>query len=276
MANPPPIQTLTAGSTSGTGKTFGSGDGLVPPAPGNLVVVFSAFSVGNKKLTIPSGYTQIGDSGNNGPSLPRVTVFAKIADGSEASVLIEWSGSGQWVASIQEFDADEVEIRAPDDFGDGGADLSVSSMSSRTTSSLAGYAAALFVSLAHNGETPSATNGFVFERVIKSNGDNDLCLDMFRSDANQDSAGTYETTASWTSSESRAAICVAAQIVTNEDGEQIKDYQKTKTYKVTNLAGDVAYVDGPGNGIPLIGLTRGQAKKYLLSMTGQYLLETEA
>lgn len=252
MANPVPVQSVTAGATTGTGQTIGSGDGWDPPSAGNLVVAFSAFSARNRKLTTPSGYTEIGDSGSGSPSLPRVTAFAKIANGTESSVLIEWSASGEWAAIVQEFDAQEIEVSTPESFGDGGASASVDSMASGTTSAVLGYGAALFGSLAYNSETPTGTDDFEHDDVALAGGDDDLCLDVLRSDANQDSSGTYSTTASWTSSENRAAICLAAVIGTT-GGETLKDYQKQKGYKVLYYGGNLAKA----------GVNRGQARKWI-------------
>ena len=265
MANPVPVQSISVGGTSGTGELI-SGNGWDPPMAGNLLVVFSGFSERNRTLTIPSGYTEIGDSGGGGPSLPRVTAFGKIADGTESSVLIEWSASGQWAAVLQEFDAQEVEVNQPEDFGDGGAASSVDEMASGTTSTVLGYGAALFTSLAYNAETPSATGDFEHELVVAAGGSSDLCLDVFRSDERQDSSGTYSTTASWTSSENRAAICLAAAIG-ETDGEKLKDYQKTKAYKVLYFGGTPA----------VTGKNRGQARKWIHQHSpGVFLLKTES
>lgn len=275
MTFPPSIQTIEDGDTSGLGKTFGSADGWDTPVSGNLILVFTAYTEGNRSMVVPTGYTEIDVSSGGGAQRPKVGAFYKVSEGDESTVVVEWSaGSGQWASSVQEFDIDDIEF-TPQHTGNGGNQANTTSKTSGETTSVEGFAFALFVSEAQNGETPSATNGFTHDRVMLSGGSGDLCIDVFHNDAYRDTADTYSTTASWTSSEDRAAICVAAE-VKYTDGEKLRDSQRSSSYRVLNGKGQIAYT--PADEVVISGKNRGQAKKLMKPLVvskGPYNLKVE-
>ena len=268
----PPVQTLTFGATSGTGQTVGSSDGWEAPLAGNGILVVGANADRLSNLVAPNGYTSIGEQGAN--NCPVVTGFAKIADGTESSIDLSWSRDSQWVVAIFEFDAQDMEVD-PSKFGNGATDTNTDSLSSTTTSSVQGFAMALFASLAQNGETPSYTNSFAHLLSVLAGGSSDLVLDIGVGSVNADSEGTYETTASWTSSTGRTSRCIAANMVMI-DGEWKKDYQRSSTYKVINGKGQTAYT--PEGEVMISGKNRGQARKLMAQLApskGPFRLEVE-
>lgn len=271
MALPPIVQSVEGGGLSGNGQLFN----WIPPSAGNVIVVASAFSVGNRNLSIPPGYTSVGSNTGGNPNRPTVAVFGKIADGTETDVLVEWSnGAGQWVAQIQEFDALDISVD-PAKSGSGGSVNNAASMDSGVTGSVEGFAYALFASESRNGETPSGSDGFIFSNALLAGGEGDLVLDVFASETNKDSAGTYGMTATWISSAARASLCVAADVARTVDGEALKDYQRASLYRITNEQGFLVYIHNPDEDIPLSGLNRGQARKHIASMTGQFNIQVE-
>lgn len=272
MAFPPIIQSVEGGGLSGNGQVFN----WDPPLAGNVIVVVSAFSIGNRNITIPPGYTSIGQNTGGNPNRPTVAVFGKISDGTEDTVLVEWSnGAGQWVAQIQEFDAFDITVNPAKSGSDGTAN-NTNSMDSGETGSVEGFAYALFASEAQNGEIPSGSDGFIFSNALLAGGVNDLVLDVFTGEANKDIAGTYEMTATWVSNAARASLCVAADVARTADGEALKDYQRASLYRIENQQGFLVYIHNPDEDIPLSGLNRGQARKHLASMTGQFNIQVDS
>lgn len=274
MSFPSVVQSVESGSVSGNGKTFGSADGWKTPASGNVIIVYSACSSGTSNLAVPDGYTDVGRSvGGGGAGRPRVACFAKVSDGTESDVQVEWNVSDeQWVAIVQELDADDIGL-GKNNNGTNGSE--VTELLTNETVETEGFAVALFASAAQNEETPSADNDFVHTHAVLAGESTDLVLDVFESNANEESADTYSTTATWTSSENRGALCIAFDIP-YVNGEKVKEYQRSSSYRVVDLDGKPAYVDGPGNGIELVGLNRGQAKKHLKTMVGFFNFKVES
>lgn len=271
MTFPPPVQAIESGATSGTGKTFGASDGWEAPLVGNGILVVGANADRLSNLVAPSGYTSIGEQGAN--NCPVVTGFAKIADGTESSIDISWNRDDQWVVVIFEFDTQDMEVD-PSKFGSGDIDTSTDSLSSTTTSLVQGFAMALFASLAQNSETPSYTNSFVHLLSVLAGGADDLVLDIGVGSANVDSAGTYETTANWTSSTGRVSRCVAVNTVIIGN-EWKKDYQRSSMYCIYARKGHIAYTPDEKE---ISGKTRGQARKLmaqLVASKGPFRLEVE-
>jgi hypothetical protein len=160
--------------------------------------------------------------------------------------------------------------------GSGDTDTSTDSLSSTTTTSVEGFALALFASLVQNGEEPSYTNSFQHMLSVLAGGSADLVLDLACGDANRDEAGTYETTATWTSSEGRASMCLAADAV-YIDGEKKSDYQRSSSYQVVNGKGQVAYT--PAGEVVISGKNRGQARKLMMQLVqskGPFRLDVES
>lgn len=273
MTFPPPVQMISVGATSGgtSGYSFGADDGWKPPLAGNYVVVICACDDGKAKMVVPSGFVSAGSQGANGT--PLVGLYAKLADGSETGFVIQWDKGTQWSACVLEFDAQDAEP-SPVNNGTGDTDTSTDTLSSTTTNSALGFAVAIFASMEHNGETPSYTNNFIHLCSSLAGGDNDLVLDIATGCDHCEEAGTYETTATWTSTSARASMCQAIDLAFI-DGEAKKDYQRSSSYRVTVMNGDPAYIDGPGNGIELVGLNRGQARKYMSQIVGTFRIEVE-
>lgn len=276
MTTPLPIQRSIAGGLSGNGITFSLSEGWEAPAAGNVIVVYTAFQIGNRNTTVPTGYTLIGrNTGGGGGGRPTVAAYGKISDGTESSVLVDWSGTpDKWVAMIEEYDAQSALVD-PAKHGDGQNSVNSTTQGSGLTSSVEGYAAAVFASHEQNGEVPAYSNGFVHDVSVLSGGASDLVMDIGRSDANEDVAGTYGITATWTNASNRAGICLAVD-VTYVNGEKLEADKYLNTYKVTNFAGQPLIIETPGNdNFELVGLNYGQARKYRRAVTTPALIKRE-
>jgi len=269
---PPPVQAVSVGATSGTGQTVGASDGWEAPLAGNTILVVATCADRLSNLTAPSGYIAIGERQANG--CPIVTGFVKAtADGTESSVLIDWSRDDEWCAVIFEFDVQDV-VAAPAKNGTGDADNGTDSLSS-TTTTVEGFAMALFASLAQNGEDPSYTNSFVHFMTAMAGGSSNLALDVAVGSANADEAGAYETTATWVSSSGRSSMCLAVDIAYVGD-EKKKDYQRSSSYRVIAAKGHVAYT--PEGEVLIQGKNHGQARKLmaqLVASKGPFRLDVE-
>lgn len=277
MAFLQPVQTFEDGSTSGNGTTFSFGShGWEIPEAGNLIFVATAFRVGNRTFNLPSGYNVFGqNTGGGGPGRPVVLCYGRVSDGTESSVVCSWAGAAdEWVAKIWEVDIQSFDLNASDT-SDGQNSANSTTQGSGTTSSVDGEAAAFFASYEQNGETPSFSNGYVFAGQVLSGGPTNLVMDYAYSDANWDVAGTYSTTATWTSASNRAGIG-AATALSSENGERLRNSKRTNTYRVTNFKGVPLRIETPSNdNLELVGLSWGQARKYRQSVTTPALIKRE-
>jgi hypothetical protein len=272
MTFPPPVQLVTAGATSGTGKTFGAGDGWEAPLAGNGILVIAACADRLADLTTPEGYSSMGENSANG--CPVIAGFGKVSDGTETEILVEWSRADQWVVVVSEIDMQDVSM-AYVEGRNGDEDNNTDTLSCLTSDTIQGFLIAAFASNEQNGEQPSYTNDFVHQLSVLAGGSSDLVLDLAVGSANADSPGTYETTATWTSSTGRTSRRIRA-VIAVIDGEHKTDAQRSNTYQILNRYGETAYVDGPGSGTPLTGLNRGQARKHLASMAGYFNVKKES
>jgi hypothetical protein len=209
-----PVQVVQGCGKTGSGKTISAHDTWSIPAVGNPILFVAAHELEDAVPYTPPGFSLLMDSGLAKKSIPRVVVYAKVADGDEEFLPFDWSLAGQYVELAIELDAQQVSSSLLLAMTTANAEKNVKDLSFELLTEVCAFGVLCAASNCRESEQipATATGGFVLLWAVGAGGDDHLSLEVFLSDACVDSPGTYETIVTWSKNAHRAAVLLTAPV----------------------------------------------------------------